>query len=137
MGHLQKDANLSETKALPAAAASAVTTGIDLGALTGIAGAARLEDMEWRLTVPACPDLVDDKTIIYSIETDNDVAFGSAKVVNANLITMTGAGGVGCAAVDERFKLPSDSERYVRVKATVLVGGGDNTGISFTLDLLN
>jgi len=96
-----------------------------------------MKDMEWRLTVPACPDLVNDKTIIYSIETDNDVAFGSAKVVNANLITMTGAGGVGCAAVDERFKLPSDSERDVRVKATVLAAGGDNTGISFTLDLLN
>lgn len=137
MGHLQKDVSLSETKALAAAGAASQTTGIDTGALSSGPGAARLADKEWRLTCPAVPDLVEDKTIIYSIETDDDVAFGSPTVVNANLITLTGAGAAaGAGAVDERFKLPSDHERYVRVKATVLAAAGDNTGVSFTLDLL-
>lgn len=136
MGYDRKDANLIATIALPAAAAEAVTAGIDLGALSSGPGAARLEDKEFELTVPACPVLVEDKTIIYSIETDDDSAFGSAKVVNANLITMTGSATPGCAAVAERFRLPSDCERYVRIRAAVLVGGGDNTGVSMTLSLL-
>ena len=129
-----QDATFIQTKALPAAGAAAATDPIDTGART--ARGDFLADVEFRLTVPATPSLVDTKTITYSVETDNDVAFGSAKVINPGLVVSTGAGGAGAAAVDERFRLPTDVERYVRVKATVEAGGGDNTGVSMTFKAL-
>jgi len=129
-----QDATFIQTKALPAAGASAATDPIDTGART--ARGDFVADVEFRLTVPATPSLVDTKTITYSVETDDDVAFGSAKVINAGLVVSTGAGGAGAAAVDERFRLPTDVERYVRVKATVEAGGGDNTGVSMTFKAL-
>jgi hypothetical protein len=135
MGFALQDANLIVTKALPAAAASANSDAIDLGPLT--ANGRTLENMEFQVDVPATPSLVEAKTIIVDIQTDNDAAFGSPKTVIDNIITVTGAAlAAGGAAASEKFRLPTTVERYVRAVATVLTAGGDNTGVSFTLKAL-
>lgn len=124
------DKSLIRTKALPNGAASTVTDAIDLG--HGTTGR-HLADMEFLLEAPAMgvTPMSNGKTMIYSIETDNDSAFGSATVVNAALITQTGAGGAGCAATSARFRLPTNCERYVRIKATGSASG-DASGSSMT-----
>jgi hypothetical protein len=126
-----KDATFSQSKALPAAGASASTTAIDLGAQSGKQDF--IPEMEFEVAVPATPNLVQDKTIIIDIQTDNDSAFGSPKTIIDNIITVTGGAGGGGAAASERFRLPTSVERYIRATATVLASGGDNTGVSFTL----
>jgi len=130
--HLIRDAALEESKALPAAGASASTDAIDTGART--ARGAFLSDAEWLLSIPATPDLVEAKTIIIDIQMDTVSAFSSASTLIDNAITVTGAAeAAGGAAAEYRFRLPTDVERYLRATATVLADGGDNTGVDFTL----
>ena len=129
------DNDLVESKALPAAAATAYTTGMDLGAQSGKQDF--VPRMEFEVSVPATPDLVEAKTIIIDIQTDADVAFGSPKTVIDNIFTITGAAlAAGGVAMSQRFRLPTDCERYLRAAATVLTAGGDNTGVDFTLKAL-
>lgn len=134
MTYAMTDYALRVTKALPNGGASTVTDAIDLQ--HGTYGRL-LADVEFLLEAPAMgvTPMANGKTMIYSIETDNDPAFGSAKVVNAALLTQTGAGGVGCAAASERFRLPSNCERYVRIKATGSTTG-DASGSSMTFQPL-
>ena len=135
MGFNVQDALLVETKALPAAAATAETDPIDLGAQSGKQDF--LAEAEFEVSVPATPNLVEAKTIIFDIQTDNDPAFGSPKTVIDNLMTVTGAGSAaGGPAASERFRLPTNVERYLRATATVLADGGNNTGVAFTLKAL-
>lgn len=125
------DKSLTKTKALPNGGASTVTDAIDLG--HGTTGRL-LANMEFLLEAPAMgvTPMSNGKTMIYSVETDNDAAFGSAKVVISALLTQTGAGGAGCAAASERFRLPTNCERYIRVKATGSTTG-DASASSMTL----
>jgi len=126
-----QDASLNRSKALPAAGASASTDGIDLGVQ---ADEDRVALVEFLVDLPATPALVEAKTIIIDIQTDNDAAFGSPKTIIDNLITVTGAAlAAGGAAASERFRVPTTVERYLRATATVLADGGNNTGVSFTL----
>jgi hypothetical protein len=120
------DKELNRTKALPNGAANVSTDVLDLG--HGTMGRL-LAQMEFLVSAPAMntTEMPNSKTMIYSIETDNDVAFGSPTVVNAALITQTGAGGVGCAAASARFRLPTNCERYVRIKATGSAAGNSST----------
>ncbi len=114
------------TKALANGAAAASTAGIDLG--HGSTGRL-LADMEFIVEAPAMnvTEMPDAKTMIYSIETDDDAAFGSPTVVNAALLTQNGVGGAGCAAQTKRFRLPTNCERYVRIKATGSASGNATT----------
>jgi hypothetical protein len=79
--------------------------------------------------------LADAATVIYTIQTDTDPAFGSPIDLYPNFLTQTGAGGAGAAAVSKRFALPSDVKNYVRVKI-VKSGAGDASGLTATLALL-
>jgi len=136
MGFNVQDAGLIATKALPAAGAVAYTAAIDLGARNAIQGDF-LAACEFEVSVPATPDLVEAKTIIFDIETDNDVEWGSAKNVNDNILTITGAAlAAGGVAGSQRFRLPTNVERYLRASATVLADGGSNIAVSFTLKAL-
>jgi len=136
--HNVKDASFVETKALGTADGTVATDGMDLGALS--ARGARLEqgDCELKIEAPALntTQLPNADTNTYSIETDEDVAFGSPKVLADKVIVQTGAGGAGAAAVTARFRLPSDCERYVRVKSVLAGGTGDCSGASMTASLL-
>ncbi|HUX00506.1 MAG TPA: hypothetical protein VMY35_05945 [Phycisphaerae bacterium] len=130
-----QDAGLIRSKALPAAAATAYTAAIDLGARSGKQD--HVAEMEFEVSVPATPDLVEAKTIIIDIQTDDDVEWGSAKTIIDNIITVTGqAAAAGGLAASERFRVPTNVERYIRAAATVLTAGGDNTAVSFTLKAL-
>lgn len=135
MSYNVQDANMTKTKALPAAGASASSDGIDLGSLTSMGS--RTELMEFEVSIPDTPDLVEAKTVIIDIETDDDSAFGSVTKLIDNIITVTGAGAAaGGAAASKRFKVPTDCERYIRATSTVLAAGGDNTGVDVTLKAL-
>lgn len=128
---LLKDAALKTVKALPAAAASNSQTALDLGQVTAESAN---EAFDALLTVPATPSLVDAKTIIYTFEDSADNS-SFAAIPELATVTSTGAGGAGAAAVSRRVKLPPSTRRYVRVSAAVLAAGGDNTAISYTLEL--
>lgn len=130
------DAQLKETLALGTADGTVQTTGFDLGALT--ARGARLADCELKISAPALTttELPDADTCTYSIETDDNSSFSSAKIVNAAILVQTGAGGAGADAAAVRFKPPSDCERYIRVKAILAGGTGDCSGSSLTASLL-
>lgn len=123
------DKSMERTKALPAAAASAVTDVVDLGAPElGPVGA----NLEVQLSVEATPSLVDDKTITFTFEDSADNS-SYAQIVGSPTYVVTGAGGAGAAAAAWSFNLPSHTRRYLKAKATVLIGGGSNIAKYFTL----
>lgn len=113
-----RDASLVKTKALPTGAAAVSTVAFDLGALTGRGIRDYICDLLIEAPLLAVGELANASTMIYSIECDTDAAFGSATTLVAAAITQTGAGGVGAAAAEARFRVPMDCERYLRVTAT-------------------
>ncbi len=116
--HGVKDASLVQTIALPSGASAVVITGFDLGLLSARGG--RFEDCEVLVNAPvlAVGELANADTMTYSVEMDTDSAFSDATVINAGLLVQTGADGTGAAAASARFKIPSNCERYLRVRAT-------------------
>lgn len=130
-----KDNSLIKTKALPNGANTIYTDGIDLGSLSG--RGARLADFELIIDAPALVvgDLADAATMKYTVETDDDSAFGSVTTLFADILVQTGAGGAGAAAASKRLRLPSNCERYVRIKA-VNSGAGDASDKSVTMSLV-
>lgn len=132
-GNNVRDTALKQTKALPNGAAATVIDGFDLG-LTSRADFRA--DVELLLTAPALATGVmgDGKTMIYTVETDSDSAYGSPTVVGT-ILTQTGAGGAGAAAATSRFKFPTNIERYVRVKATGSTTGNCSSS-SMTVEIL-
>ncbi|MCL4193983.1 MAG: hypothetical protein KJZ87_19755 [Thermoguttaceae bacterium] len=129
-----KDASLVRSVALPNGANTVYSDGIDLGALSG--RGARLYEAELLIEAPALvtADLGDGATMKYSIQTDDDAAFGSPTVVAADVIVQTGAGGAGAAAQTYRWRIPTGCERHVRVRA-VNSAAGDASDKSMTVSL--
>lgn len=124
------DFNFRKTIALPAAAATAYTPSLDLGsAIPGPIGSA----IRMRISCPATPALVDAKTIIFNLQHSIDNATFVNVPTTGNMSTI-GASSAGAAAVQFDFFLPPIINRYIRASATVLTGGGDNTGVSFALE---
>jgi hypothetical protein len=130
-----KDAALSKSKALPAAAGSVYTDTLDLE--TGSHGQV-LAECELHVSAPALntTQLPDTKTMTYSVEHDTDPAFGTVATLFPTVIVQTGAGGAGAAASDVRLRVPLDVKRYVRVKALGGAAIGDCSGASVTAELL-
>lgn len=128
-----KDAKLTKSKALPGSATSVNTDGIDLE-LTSRSHL--VADFELTISAPALTtsELADTKTMKYDVECDSDSGFGSPRVIAKEVIVQTGAGGAGAAAKTARFRLPTDCERYVRVKATN-DASGNASGKSVTVSL--
>ena len=126
------DAALQKTKALPAAAAANATDSIDLGQTVG----GTIEGIDVVLECPAVPDLVEAKTITYTFkDSANDADFTA--ITGLATVVQTGATTTGGAAASElRVRLPPAARRYIRVDASVLTGGGDNTAKSYTLTVL-
>jgi hypothetical protein len=129
-----KDANLTVTRALPNGAAAVTSASIDLGHTTNgeVPG-----DVEFLITAPAMATALmgDGKTMIYAVVSSANADLSSPTVVYDRVLVQTGAGGAGCAAGSARFRLPSNAQRYVGVRATGSATG-DATGSSFTLEAL-
>lgn len=111
-------ARATQTKAFAAAGADNDSTAFDLGAPRAS------ENMELEIAWPDLPNLVDAKTIIFTVY---DSADNSSFTTLGLTHTITGAGGVGVAAGTKRFRLPGDCRRYVRWNQATLAAGGDNT----------
>ena len=125
------DALLTQTQALPDAAASTSATSTDLGA----AGIASLENIELQVDLPILPALVDTETMTLTVE---DSADNSSFAAIAGLATLVATGTEtpgSAAALSRRYSLPSTTRRYVRVTATASASAGDNSGVSFTYQI--
>lgn len=127
------DASLKVTKALPNGAASVTSDGIDLG--HGTAGA-NLADYECLLEAPAVTTamLGDAATLKYDVVTSASSDMSTPTTVAKEILVQTGAGGAGAAAASQRFRLPTNCQRYVAVKCTNSAAGNAST-VSLTLSL--
>ena len=124
------DETMKRTKALPAAAASATTAVVDFGPDGPIGPIGT--NLEVRLEVDACPNLVEAKTITFTFEDSADNS-SYAPLEGCPTYVVTGGSGNGAAADGWSFHLPNHTRRYLKAKAAVLTAGGDNTGSNFTL----
>lgn len=117
--------------ALPAAAASALTALVDLGA-DRVGPVAH--PLEVHLSLPALPSLVADKKVTVDL-CDCDTSGGTYTPIptTGNMI-VTGGVGNGAAAKSWRLYLPPDTRRYVKAQVAVETGGGSNIAQSLTLE---
>lgn len=121
-----RERSTTKTVALPAAAASAVTTALDFG--TALPGPQKIELF---LELPALPSLADTKKCTLDLEqSDDNNTF--AVIPGTGNMSVVGAGGAGAAAKTFRVLLPPGFKRYVRAKAAIDAVGGDNTAKSLT-----
>ena len=127
-----KDAALIKSKALPAAAAANATDALDLGA---VEPGQMVNAFDVLVELPATPSLVDAKTVTLQVK-DSDDGVTFAAIDTLAPVVVTGAGGVGAAAISKTFKLPPTVRRYLRLDQAVLAAGGDNTAISGSLSLV-
>lgn len=122
-----KDANLIQTKAIPAAGASNNATAFDFDhAITE-----EFDIITIQVDIPALPALADTKTLTLTLQDSADNSSFTA-VDPAISTTVTGAGGVGSAAKQLRLRLPKGVRRYVRFSQAVASAGGDSTALSVT-----
>lgn len=126
------DVNLTKVTALPAAAAANYSASIDLGST--ILGPLA-DDLEILVEMDATPSLVDAKTITLTLKDSADNSTFAAIATLATVVA-TGASSAGAAAVSQRYKLPPQTRRYLRLDAAVLTAGGDNTDKNYTLKVL-
>ena len=127
-----KDADLIETKALPAAASTAVSTDpIDTGVRTDRASPAT--GLGASLSVPALSATIvpNTKTVTLAIEASTTENFASSEVLREAVLTGAGGAGVSAARID--VTLPEDCPRYIR--GTVTFGADTTTGAAKTAEL--
>lgn len=133
-----RDSQLKVTKALPASTTATATDPIDLG--SGTRGDF-VAEVQFLATVPALTtaQLPDTKTMTYTVETDDNAAFTSAKVVvQLAGLTQTGATSAGAVGSTQTWVPSTDTEEFVRLKATPSASGtGDASGASMTLEVLS
>lgn len=127
------DGNLAVTKTLPNGAANVTSTSLDTGeSSTG----SNTTPYEFLLEVPALTTgiLGDAATIIYDVVTSASADLSGPTTVAKAILTQTGAGGAGAAANSVRFRLPTNAQRYVGIKATKSASG-DASALSMTLSM--
>jgi hypothetical protein len=115
-GFQVQDALLQRNVTLPNGAATTNTTSIDLE--QGVQGEF-LADAEVLIDAPALTtgELGDTQTITYSIRQSANADFSNDTELLGGLILQTGAGGAGAAAAQRRVRLPSTTQRYIRLRA--------------------
>lgn len=126
-----QDAELNNSVALPAAGASASAASHNLGG----ANDPIVEAIDFEISVPATPDLVDAETLTFTVEDSADDS-SFAAIEELATFVVTGDGGNGADATSRKVKLPGSTKQYVRVSAAVSASAGDNTGVSFTSKIL-
>lgn len=132
-----RDAALRVTRALPNGAATVNSTaGIDLGHIN-TRGGRLVADFEFLLTFPTlnATALPDTQTVTYSIITSASSDMSSPTVTHSGVAVQTGASSAGAPGGTFRFRLPTDCQRYVGIRA-VKTGAADASGSSATLEAL-
>lgn len=126
-----QDAALQAVIALPAAGATAVTEGIDLGQTIG----GEIEGLNVVVEIPATATLVDSKAITITLKDSADnISFTALAGLAA--LAVTGVTSNGSVAFEQRLRLPTATRRYIRAEAAIPADGGDNTATSLTLSVL-
>lgn len=126
------DQNLLVTTALAAAAGTTTCTAFDTGDNTSGFFPERVELL---VTVPATTNLVSGATLTFDVVADT--ANPPTTVLSPPLsYVITGTAGNGAAGT-ARWRLPPNTGRYVAIKQTSgTSGGGNNTAVSYTAQLL-
>jgi hypothetical protein len=136
MGFAVKDAQLKNTRALPAAASSTVDgAAIDLG--HGSLGDF-LANAELKVTAPAVTTTMapDTRTFTYSVIHSDNADLSAASVLYSSVIVQTGASSAGAATASVTVALPVDVKRYVGVRIVSGVSTTDASAVSATAELL-
>jgi hypothetical protein len=131
-----RDALLKQSRALPASASATVNgAAIDLG--HGSKGRL-LADVELLLTAPAVNTTMapDTRTFTYSIITSDAADLSNPVVLMPSVIVQTGADGAGAPTADYRFRLPTNTKRYVGVRVVSGASTADASAVSATLEVL-
>ena len=136
-----QDALVSITGALPAGATTTKTAALDLGVNAGTYVTGQHSDfvalVEFELDVPALAvgALPNSDSITYALVGSNtDSTLASPTTLIPELAIQTGAGGVGAAALAQRFRLPSGVTRYIGVTATGSASGVAASGSNMTVN---
>lgn len=129
-----KDATLIETKAWPAAGATAYTDSIDLKHVSSTYGLTGVPNpnVEFKIELPVSTALVSTKYARATMQHSTDDS-SFTDVTTAHYWGQTGATGNGAVAVTAYWKPGADTNRYIRLKLEVESGGGTLTGDTVTL----
>jgi len=125
--HLTKDALLQVDHTMPAAAANSDSDYLDIG-----------EGMQHRkailIELPATDSLVEDKTIIFTVK--SCATTDGTYVSTGQTFTVTGAATNISAAAEFLYRPTPDVDRYIKINAAVLTGGGDVTDTDATYSVV-
>ena len=93
--------------------------------------------MEFLLSTPALSttQIPDGKTIKVDVAWSDHADLSDPENYIGAALTLTGAGGVGCAAKEFRFCIPSTAKRYLFLRATGSASG-DASASSATCEAL-
>jgi hypothetical protein len=121
------DSNLTGSVTLPAAGATSFTSAVDLGA-----GVYKSEKYEVDVSVPATSAHTSG-TLTVSLVNGSTTAPTTDLGLSFTIASSTGGG----SATSKRFRLPSDTLRYIRTKiVSSSATDGDCTGVSVTSKLV-
>ena len=129
-----EDAQLQRSFALPNGANTTNSTGIDLESTPS---GSFVADTEIVINAPALTtgELGDTQTITYSLRQSANADFSGDSELLGGLIVQTGAGGAGAAAAERRVRLPTNVQRYVRLRA-VKTGASNASTKSGTMKMV-
>lgn len=138
MGYQMKDADGSvyKTQALPGAGSTTVqTAGIDL---QNTDRGDFLANCEVLCESPALlvGELPNATSITFDLYHAVSPDFSDETLLQDNVITQTGAGGVGAAAASKQLRLPVDVAQHIRLKATSSSGSVDADAKNFSMRLV-
>ena len=123
------DALAQTTRALPAAAANATSTGIYVGG-----DGPHKERLKVKVELPANSVLVATKTLTVKLfDSADNSSFAAASPAQTYVIT----GDTGFPATEIFFDLNNSVREYVAVDFAVETGGGANTGTTATISVVS
>lgn len=131
-----RSAGLVQTRALPASTTAVTSTAVDTGKTTALGRQEIPADFVLSAPTLTITQLPDAKTMTYAICMSDNSDLSSPTTLYPSVIVQTGATGSSAAAVEFRFRIPSNAKRYIFFTVTPSGSGtGDASGAKATLDL--